>query len=1016
MNDQPSTDKPSEKGCSDNHTIHVLPYGQDILDEVAAHIIQSHQARLPDLTSVIVLLPSTQANTHFRKLLLKRAKPLGFSALLGPTVDTLTEWINKQATNQTPVLTEHQRELMLVEALVKHPSLYGEGSPWTLADSLLELFDELTEKHLGLPDNFEKFLRQIGDAYQLTNNDKAFNTESLNNEARLVHTLWQAWRQQIQDSNVTDRHTNFLFKLKNSLKNITNYQNFYLVGFSHFFPGEIHWLKTLTTSRQASVWLQGSEQSISEQPISEQSINDLEYHPDVVIQKLLESLDSKATIKSPIDNYGQCLNTIFDNPDAAIKDRAQEFSKHHAESPLASRLSLYDARSDEQEALAIDLQTRRWLLDGKRNIGIVTENRRLARRVRALLERADIALQDTAGWALSTTSASATLERWLESVEEDFAYQPLLDLFKSPFFLQGQTSSETQTDPKQAQEDLLAIIYRFEQGIILRENISRGLERYRQHTAYRQKRLPEELAAGYDEIYPLLDILSEAAKPLLPLIHGSRNSPAKILDALDQSLHILGLRGSFSADDAGIKILEELQQMRSAALGTDLSLNWTEFRNWLGRTLERFNFLPRIQTGHVQLMSLKQSVLCRFDGLIIAGAEKEYLPGTINQSPFFNDGVRQSLGLYSHTEKLSFRFYDFRRLLESAPDILITRRVEQNNEDVVSSPWVERIQSFHEIAYNNDLVNIALTRFVGHPDTIVTHRETPLPQPVGPNPGTWVIPELIPNYISASAYQQLVNCPYQFFAARCLGLEPPETIREMLEKSDYGERVHLCLHAFHSGAKGLPGPFEKPLDKNREEGIQCLINIANAVFARDLEDNFLHRDWLKRWHKLIPSYIDWQIEHRQTWQVKTTEYDAEAYLDGLNVQLKGRLDRVDLNVEANEKKLGILDYKTGALAKEQEVMSGESIQLPFYVLLARQALQQETSRVEYVSVDGEKVQSKTILEGDTLQSLAQQVGQRLVEVVGEIQDGVALMAWGDRESCRWCQMSGVCRKEAWLDG
>jgi ATP-dependent helicase/nuclease subunit B len=1005
MNDQLSTDKSSEKNFSDNHAIHVLPYGQDLLEELAAHIIQTHQNHLPDLTNITVLLPSLQPNAHFRKTLLKKAKPLGFDALLGPTVDTLTDWVNKQSSNQIPVLTEHQRELMLVEALVKHPDLYGEGSPWTLADSLLEFFDELTEKHLGLPEDFENFLQQIGDAYQLNNDDKEIDAESLSNEARVVHTLWQAWRQQMQDSGVTDRHTSYISKLNNSLAQIQTNQTLYLAGFSRFTPGEIHWLKTLMTSGQAVVFLQGSEQTSHE----------LDYHPDVVIYKLLDLLGNKSTILSPVDDYGRCLVTIFDCPDTAIKDRAQELSNQHRESPLASRLSLYDARSNEQEALAIDLQTRLWLLEGKRNIGIVTENRRLARRVRALLERANIALQDAAGWALSTTSASATLERWLESVEEDFAYQPLLDLLKSPFFLQGQSTNETQLSSDQSHEDLLATVYRFEQGIILKENISRSLERYRNHIAYRQKRLPEELAAGYNDIYPLLDIIAEAAKPLLRFIHVGRYSPVEILQALEQSLHTLGLFDSLSNDDAGIKILEELQQMQSAAQGTDLNMSWTEFRNWLGRTLERFNFLPNIHTGHVQLMSLKQSALCRFDGLIIAGAEREYLPGTVNQSPFFNDGVRQSLGLYSHTEQLSFRFYDFRRLLESAPNILITRRIEQNNEDILSSPWVERIQSFHTIAYNDDLINIALTRLVGHPDTIVSNRKTPLPQPIRPNPGTAVVPELMPGYISASAYQQLVNCPYQFFAARCLGLEPPETIREMLEKSDYGERVHLCLHAFHSGAKGLPGPFEKPLDKNREEGIQCLISIANAVFARDLEDNFLHRDWLKRWHKLIPSYIDWQIEHQQTWRVKTTEFDTEANLDGLTVKLKGRLDRVDINTSSDEKNLGILDYKTGRFAKEQDILSGESIQLPFYALLARQALQQDASRVEYVSVDGEKVESKTLLEGDTLQGLARQVGQRLVEVMGEIQDGTALIAWGDRKSCHWCQMSGVCRRESWPD-
>ena len=45
-----------------------------------------------------------------------------------------------------------------------------------------------------------------------------------------------------------------------------------------------------------------------------------------------------------------------------------------------------------------------------------------------MLEASRIELDDAGGWALSTTSAAATLERWLETVEEDFACGPLLDV------------------------------------------------------------------------------------------------------------------------------------------------------------------------------------------------------------------------------------------------------------------------------------------------------------------------------------------------------------------------------------------------------------------------------------------------------------------------------------------------------------------------------------------------------------------------------------------------------------
>lgn len=989
--------------------VQIIPYGKDLLQGLAKQIITTHADALPDLTGISILLPTPQAGLRLRRLLLEQAEAHKYTALLGPNIGTLSHWVNQQGSSNRPVLSEHQRELMLVEALINHKYLYGQGNPWTLADSLLELFDDLNEVHIKLPDQLEAFLDQINAAYGLANQSLAntgpqgIDNDSLMGEARLVHTLWQAWHQQMQESDVIDRHTDTLLKLKASQKPLAKGQMIYLAGFTRLSAPECEWINYFMAQGQASLLLQGSEPHLPK----------VKYHPDNVTQKILDTLEIPADFPEPSGHYGQCLDTIFSANHTALQDRATHFAQTNPQSPLASRLSLYEATSAEKEAHAIDLQTRRWWIEGKRNICIVTENRRLARRVRALLERSGIELEDAAGWALSTTSAAASLERWLESVEEDFAYQPFIDLLKSPFLL-----------PEQDRDTLLSSVYRFEQSIVLKENIARGLSRYRDHLHYRQNRLPEELAAKYDNIYSLLDTVATAANPLLPYLDGKQYSPAAILASLNESLDALGFTTAMSQDAAGQRILEELQQMSAAAHDSSLQMRWAEFRTWLGRTLERFNFEPPTQSGQVQLMSLGQSTLSNFDGLIIASAEREYLPGSPGYSPFFNDGVRQALGLPSYTEQLSQNFYQFRALLESADNILMTRRTEQDGEDVVASPWLERIQSFHRMAYGDDLVDAELRELVNQPDMLITATSDPLPQPISANPSAAIPATLFPEYLSASGYQQLINCPYQFFAARCLKLEPPETIREMLEKSDYGERVHLCLHAFHTKVAGLPGPFPALLSvHNIKDAIGCLEDIATAVFARDLEDNFLHRGWLKRWQEMIPDYIYWQLERQEHWRIQTTEANVEAPRPGTQVNLRGRLDRIDTSPEG----LGVIDYKTGATPDEADVLEGEAVQLPFYAMLAEQGLNKSVARVEYVALDHHnktrsnskrdkpKVETVGTLEGEEFQVLTRAVAARLDNLSQNIQTGSAMPAWGDEITCRYCQMSGVCRREAWQE-
>jgi hypothetical protein len=76
-----------------NNHIHSLAYGQDCLAELASHIIHKYKGNLPNLTDITVILSSSQAAIQLRKYLLDNAQILGFSALLGPTIDTLPNWV-----------------------------------------------------------------------------------------------------------------------------------------------------------------------------------------------------------------------------------------------------------------------------------------------------------------------------------------------------------------------------------------------------------------------------------------------------------------------------------------------------------------------------------------------------------------------------------------------------------------------------------------------------------------------------------------------------------------------------------------------------------------------------------------------------------------------------------------------------------------------------------------------------------------------------------------------------------
>ncbi|MDZ7802579.1 PD-(D/E)XK nuclease family protein [Thiohalophilus sp.] len=968
---------------SAHHGVVVLPYHADPLQQLARDLIQAHREQLPDLTGITLLVDDPQVSVPLRRQLLDAATEQGVDGLVGLAIQPLRDWVRSFVPDGIRVCSAVSAELLLVDALRPYQHLFNQANPWLLASELLELFQALTLNEIDLPADREHFIDQLQAAYGARNRLR----QSLSREATIVHTLWHAWHEQIRAQGLIDADSAHLLALRRSLEQCPSDQPLWFACARPLAPAEQQWLQVLQQRGQLQLYLHGR---LDGEPPG---------YPEQHLRPLANALGLDG-VTAPASTRSPLLETVFGTEEHPLQETARALAAEQADSPLHGQLGVLLADNAEQEARAIDIRVREWLLAGKTDIAIVTENRRLARRVRALLERAGIQLADAAGWALSTTSAAAALERWLECLEEDFAHLPLLDLLKSPFVF-----ADRDRDTHRL------ATWRLEQDVIRHENVARNLNRYRAHAHDRRKRLAQQT-----DITPLLDLLDRleaAAAPLLALRRGHHPADDWIA-ALQQSLALLEMDRALQQDAAGSRLLELLTRLAGGIAGGQFLLGWSDFRTWLGRHLERTHFRPRPTQQRVRLLGLAQSQLQQFEALILAGAEQDSLPGHPPVSPFFNDQVRHELGLQSGEAHYAERFYHLRRLLEAAPAILITARAGQDGEPVVISHWLEHLLTLHREAWpDQPLEEKALAELTAHAEQlqIETEPQVPLPAPsCRPQPG--LDPALLPTGFSPSDYQQLLDCPYQYYAARALQLKPPEEIREALSKADYGERVHLCLQALHSKVRNLPGPFTAPFDAaHREEAVALLETISREVFADVLADNFEHQGWLSQWRAFIPAYVDWQIRRRAGhWQVSDTEQRHEVPLGELSI--RGRLDRIDRGPAGT----AIIDYKTGAIPKAEEVEAGEAIQLPFYALLQQQHQPESpVSQVAYLRFDKPEQALKLScpLEEDALHALSEAIGRRLQTLVGQINTGQGLPAWGDEKSCNYCEMGLLCRKAVW---
>jgi ATP-dependent helicase/nuclease subunit B len=437
--------------------------------------------------------------------------------------------------------------------------------------------------------------------------------------------------------------------------------------------------------------------------------------------------------------------------------------------------------------------------------------------------------------------------------------------------------------------------------------------------------------------------------------------------------------------------------MLNACDAANPEMNWFDFRTWLASSFENHHYSPSSAASHVRLLNLSQSNSGYYDGLIIASADAAQLPGSAPKTPFFNHQVKQSLGLPDWQQKKAEQYYLFRRLLQSADETLISYCAEKDNDIQQASPWLQTILDLYQRAGDNSLYPDSLYDLLESNQTSVLDSTKVVLPALTTHAAPAIEDAQIPENFSSSRHQRLINCPYQFFASDVLKLKAPEELVLELQKSEYGQKVHKILELYHLS--------EQPKN-NFNESLLLLREISERIFKQDVEDNFLHRGWLKRWLDHCENYLKWQQQRDKEWAFSEAETDHQAEL-AKGIELKGRIDRID----KSHSELGIIDYKTSSKTPSQsDVLTGEDIQLSSYALLL-----EKVKRVEYLKLDESygKVSSGAILEDEELTETTTQIQNRFVKIIKEIGNHSPLVSNGNEDTCQFCRMSGLCRKDYW---
>ncbi|MFN3594682.1 MAG: PD-(D/E)XK nuclease family protein, partial [Thiobacillaceae bacterium] len=653
------------------------------------------------------------------------------------------------------------------------------------------------------------------------------------------------------------------------------------------------------------------------------------------------------------------LDTAWAEAAAPLSERARRLAADLTASPLLPDVRLMAAGDLESEARTAAEQVRAWAAEGITRIALIALDRLTARRLRALLERDGILIEDETGWTLSTAAVSHVIDRLLALRLDDCYHRDLIDLLKSPFVF-------ADLDPDTRQR----AVVEFETAL-RRAGVVAGLDRMQ---ALARSEVPAAL--------PLLDRLAGA----LARLAGSRRPLGDWQQRLLAALTDLGALPAFAADVAGRQLQQWLQRLTEAVAGHETTYGLAGWREWLALQLDQATFRDDRIDSPVRLVSLAGARLRDFDAAIVLSADAAHLPGS-GSNGVFGDRVRAQLGLPTS----AVRAEDLRGALSDVlchiPRVLITWQARQEGEPNALSPWLELLDGAHRLAWGMTLKTEAPVYLDLAPAAAL-----PATPAARPRPGR------VPGRLSASAWQSLVDCPYRFYARHLLRLAEVEAVPEEMEKRDYGLLVHAILQRFHTQHPRLA-------DTPRERLLEELQQITEAVFAPQRQLTYLALAWQLRWQRRMNDYLDWALAREAQgyrWQAGEVERERTLPLGGDGVvTLQGRLDRIDQGPQG----LAVLDYKVKRrdTLRRRLQQPGEDVQLGFYGLLT------DAAEAAYLILDDERVQS---LGPDVdLPTVAAAERERLRATLAAMAAGAPLPAQGAPHTCAYCEMRGLCRRD-----
>ncbi|SNR36571.1 double-strand break repair protein AddB [Puniceibacterium sediminis] len=610
-----------------------------------------------------------------------------------------------------------------------------------------------------------------------------------------------------------------------------------------------------------------------------------EDHPQFRFAAMLAALDLRPddvlpwTGQNPPNAGRNSLISLALRPAPVTSQWLTEGPKLPLLDAATAELTLVEAQSSREEALAIALRLRQAAEDGQ-TAALITPDRMLSRQVTAALDRWNILPDDSAGIPPQLTPPGRFLRHVAALFQQDLTAEALLTLLKHPLTHTGAGRS----DHLRHTRDLELYIRRNGIPYPTAEVLTAWGETT-ENTGWIDWIITVFVQPPEAGEIPLGEWLSLHVKRAESIAAGSLSDDASELWAQN-------------AGRAVKDIVADLQ--REAAHGGTMGAR--DYGDVFGAVLARGEVRnPDTPHPHIRIWGTIEARIMGADLLILGGLNEGSWPEMPGADPWLNRKLRHDAGLLLPERRIGLSAHDFQQAV-AAPEVWLTRSIKSDDAETVPSRWVNRMMNLMRGLpdRNGPAALDAMKQRGAHWLAMARAVEAPEPAPSAPRPSPVPPVATRPTQLSVTEIKRLIRDPYAIYAKHILKLYPLNPLQRAPDALMRGIVVHEVMEQF------LRDVIDDPALLTTDH----LLAVTRQIIARDIPFPTMRHLWQSR----VARIADWFVASEIIRQSHALPHPARIEikgrvpLPGLNFALVGKADRIDLDANGNAY---IYDYKTG---------------------------------------------------------------------------------------------------------